>query len=380
MMKKTIADRRCDWLALHLIPGLGNIVFKNLLERFFSPERIFQADVPRELMEVGGVRREVAEHIVSRACSEDPIRVLDHVTRLGARVTTYSDPEYPPALRQIHDPPMILYIKGRHLPPNPTLAGIVGSRNPTSYGLKAAEEIAQGLARRGIGIVSGMARGIDAAAHWGCLGGLGFTVAVLGTGIDRVYPASNRKLHAQIVEKGAVFSEFPPGTPPEPKNFPIRNRIISGMSQGIIVVEATKKSGSLITASLALDQGREVFAVPGSINSFKSTGCHFLIKQGAILIENSDDVLDGLGLNYTCVKKTDTFAEKPLPEMNESETKIYLLIGDYPIHIDQIVRESGMGPATISSLLTGMELSGIIRQLPGKMFVRHPVSRETYPR
>jgi DNA processing protein len=363
------SDDRCEWLALHLISGLGNIAFKNLLDRFESPEGIFKATIS-QLMDVEGVRKEVAKNIVNRKLVKDPEVELEKIKRGGARIITYQDPSYPIALKKIHDPPMLLYIKGNEIPNNVTFIGVVGSRNPTHYGLKAAEKIGQGLARRGLGVVSGMARGIDSAAHWGCLGGHGFTIAVFGTGIDTIYPASNKKLLQQIIQRGAVISEFPLGTPPEPKNFPIRNRIISGLCMGIVVVEATKNSGSLITASQALDQGREVFAVPGSIDSFKSTGCHFLIKQGARLIENSDDILDELGLNYRFAPKTDTFTKEQLPPLDEPERTIFDIIGDYPIHIDQITRQGNMEPREVSSILMRMELKGIIKQLPGKMFVR----------
>ena len=188
--------------------------------------------------------------------------------------------------------------------------------------------------------------------------------------MDIVYPASNRKLYDQIIKKGMIISEFPIGTPPSPGNFPIRNRVISGIGLGTLVVEATMKSGSLITASMALDQGREVFAVPGSIDSFKSLGCHYLIKQGAKLIENSDDVLEELGLNYSYTDKTDTFVRSPLPAMDESEQAIYDVIGDYPIHIDQIARLANLEPKLVSGTLIRLELKGIIRQLHGKMFVR----------
>ena len=265
---------------------------------------------------------------------------------------------------------MLLYVKGKEIPQNVTHIAIVGSRNPTTYGMKVAEEFGQGLARRRFGVVSGMARGIDSAAHWGCLGGHGFTLAILGTGIDIIYPGSNTKLFHHISQAGAVISEFPLGTPPEPRNFPIRNRIISGLSRGVLVVEATKKSGSLITASLALEQGRDVFAVPGSVNSFKSRGCHYLIKQGATLVENSDDILDELGFNYQFISKPDTFKEKYLPPLDASEKLLYDLIGDFPTHIDVIARESHLESAVVSSTLMRMELKGMIRQLPGKMFVR----------
>jgi DNA processing protein len=369
MIKINWGDKRCYWLALHLIPGLGNIAFKNLLDHFEEPEQVFKAGLS-DLMAVDGVRQAVARKILGKEYTADPEKILKQVEKHKARILLYSDPAYPQTLRLIHDPPMVLYIKGKEIPHNLSYIAIVGSRNPTQYGLNAAEKIGQGLARRGMSVVSGMARGVDSAAHWGCLNGRGFTIAVIGTGIDIVYPASNQKLFHQITQKGAVISEFPLGTPPEPKNFPIRNRIISGLSMGVVVVEATKKSGSLITASLALDQGREVFAVPGSINSFKSVGCHFLIKQGAGLIENSDDIMDQLGLNYPYAPKKDTLKETPIPPMEASEETVYRLIGDYPTHIDQIAKQSNLEPSHVSSVLLRMELKGLITQLPGKMFVR----------
>lgn len=368
-MQDIRTDKRYPWLVLHLIPGLGNIAFKNLLSTFGTPERILQADLS-ELTRVNGIRKEIAQRIVARACEKDPARLLKAVDLMGARILVYHDPDYPSLLKKIHDPPMILYLKGKPIPAQKTRVAVVGSRNPTPYGLKAAEEIARGIALRGFGVVSGMARGIDTAAHKGCLAGGGFTIAVLGTGIDRVYPASNKKLYEHISLHGTILSEFPPGTPPEPRNFPIRNRIISGLSKGVVVAEATMKSGSLITASLALDQGREVFAVPGSINSFKSAGSHFLIKQGAALVENADDILEGLGLNFNGSLKTLASKEQSLPPMDESERKVFDTLGDYPVHIDQIAREAGLDQAKVSGILVKMELKGIIRQLPGKMFVR----------
>jgi len=363
------SDKRCSWLALCMIRGLGNIACRNLLDRFGDPDRVFQATIS-ELLNVEGIRKEVALDILARRYEGDPQKELKRTESHGARIITYSEAAYPKVLKEIYDPPMILYLKGMDIPGNITFIAMVGSRNATHYGLKAAEKIGQGIARRGLGVVSGMARGIDSASHWGCLGGLGFTIAVLGTGIDIIYPASNKKLYHLITKRGAVISEFPMGTPPAATNFPIRNRIISGLSRGVVVVEATRNSGSLITASQALDQGREVFAVPGSIDSFKSTGCHFLIKQGARLIENSDDILDELGLNYPHIPKTDTFKKGILPPLDGSEKAIYDIIGDYPMHIDQISKEGNMEAKEVSSILMRMELKGIIRQLPGKMFVR----------
>lgn len=357
------------WLSLYLIPGLGNIALKNLLDRFGSPEDVFKASLS-ELKGVEGIREETARNIKQRLTEINPLIELKNIERCGVRLITYSDPTYPSTLREIHDPPMLLYAKGKDIPSNHTFISLVGSRNPTHYGLKTAEMISQGLARRGLGVVSGMARGIDSKSHWGCLNGKGFTIAVLGTGIDKIYPPSNEKLYQEITEKGVVLSEFPLGTPPRPNHFPIRNRIISGLSKAVVVVEATKNSGSLITAAQALEQGREVFAVPGSIHSFKSIGCHFLIKQGARLVENADDILEELGLNHPFLPKTDTFLKNTISPINKSEKIIYDLIGDYPMHIDQIAHQGKLEPHEVSSILTRMELKGLIRQLPGKMFVR----------
>lgn len=363
------SDIGYKWLELSLIKGLGSIAFKQLLERFGDPEYVFQAPLS-ELMNVEGIKKRTALNIRNRAFSSDPLLEMKCAEEFGVKIITFSEPAYPRQLKEIYDPPMVLYTKGEKIPNNLTFVAIVGSRNASHYGLTASEELAQGVARRGLGVISGMARGIDSAAHWGCINGKGFTIAVLGTGIDNIYPSSNKKLFHKITEIGVVISEFPFGTRPVPNNFPIRNRIISGISKGVIVVEATKNSGSLITASLALDQGREVFAVPGSINSFKSSGCHFLIKQGARLIENSDDVLDELGLNIPHVPKSDTFNRDQTPIMDEHEKNIYDLLGEYPLHIDDIAIKGKLGTQEAASTLTRMELKGMIRQLPGKMFVR----------
>lgn len=368
---KTWQNENCAWLALNMISGIGNSVFKNLLEKFYHPEGVFEARLS-ELMKVEGVRKEIAHRIVKREFISDPEEELRKVKKCNARIITYTDPSYPSFLKEISSAPVLLYVKGKDIPVNRTFVAIVGSRNPTHYGIKTAEKLAAGLAIRGVGVVSGLAKGIDSAAHRGCLRGKGFTIAVMGTGIDTVYPASNRRLSEQVMEDGTLITEFPLGSPPEPRNFPIRNRIISGMSRGVVVVEATKNSGSLITASFALDQGRDVFAVPGSIDSFKSMGTHFLIKQGAKLVENADDILEELDFSERLPRNSSLFTgiSEKLPEMAESERKVYEIIGNYPIHVDQIVRAGGMDAGEVLSILMQMELKGIVKQLPGKMFVR----------
>ncbi|MBU0735363.1 MAG: DNA-processing protein DprA [Proteobacteria bacterium] len=362
---------RLAWLALYMIPGLGNAVLKKLIKKLGDPEAVFEASLT-ELMTVEGMREDIAKKIKNRSLDTEAADELRKAERYNARIIAYTDPSYPALLREIHNPPMILYVKGKEIPLKQTFISVVGSRNPTHYGRKAAEILGAGLAKRGAGVVSGLARGIDSAAHRGCLMGNGFTIAVIGTGIDVVYPASNKTLFKQIEEDGAIVSEFPTATPPEPKNFPIRNRIISGLSRGTAVVEATRNSGSLITASFALDQGREVFAVPGSIDSFKSRGTHFLIKQGAKLIENADDILEEFGFvgRGPLGKGVQRDASGTPPGMHESDKKIYEIIGDYPIHMDDIIRLGKMGAGKVAGILMKMELEGIVRQLPGKMFVR----------
>ncbi len=354
-----------------MIQGLGNRMFKDLIHAFGSVDAVFKARVS-ELAKIKGMGETMARRISNKQFNTDPEKEMKKAEKYNINLITYQDAAYPPLLKEIHSPPMLLYVKGQDIPLNRTLVAMVGSRNATHYGIRVSEEIGFGLARRGIGVVSGMAKGIDSAAHWGCLKGKGFTVAVIGTGIDRVYPNCNRALSEQISEKGVVVSEFPMGSPPEPKNFPIRNRIISGLSRGVIVVEATTNSGSLITASMALEQGREVFAVPGSIHSFKSTGTHMLIKQGARLVENADDILEELGLADRPVQKDYFFPgmDAVMPELGVTEKKVYETLNDYPIHIDDLVRRLEMDAGEVSGILMGLELKGLARQLVGKQFVR----------
>ncbi len=363
-------DQRQAWLALYLIPGLGNVVLKRLFDQFHDVHAVFEADF-FDLMRVGGLRKEIARKILHGGLPGLAEKELSGAERAGATVLTYQDSDYPVLLRELHNPPMVLFVKGRKIRPAQNLVGLVGSRNPTHYGLKTAERIAGGLAKRETGVVSGLARGIDAAAHSGCLKSSGFTVGVLGTGIDVVYPKTNRKLFDKMVEVGTIVSEFPMGTAPEPRNFPIRNRIISGLSRGVAVIEATRKSGSLITAACALEQNREVFAVPGSVDSLKSAGAHWLIKQGAKLIENADDILDELWFLRREPRKKD-MKKSPLPRgrMEGVEQKVYDIIGDYPIHIDKIARAGALEAGRLAMILLKMELNGTVRQLPGKMYVR----------
>jgi len=341
---------------------------KGLIARFGDPGSVFRAPL-RDLTGVDGVREEIAKRISRRDSASRAEEVLREVERIGARILRFTDPEYPSSLREIRDPPLLLYARGRksrrHWPTLPWWGrGIHG------VWVQGCLMIGKGLASRGVGVASGMATGIDSAAHRGALEANGFSIAVLGTGIDVLYPDTNAKLFERLVEKGAVVTELPPGTPPDPWNFPNRNRIISGISRAVVVVEATMKSGSLITASLALEQGRDVFAVPGSIESFKSTGCHFLIKQGARLIENADEILGELGIGDVPVMKKGKSQRIPFPPLEDDERTIYDMLNEYPMHIDEIVRKGTLLAGEVSGILMKMELKGLIRQHPGKLFTR----------
>jgi DNA processing protein len=367
---KELKIDRHEWLALSLVPGLGNVGFRQLLEAFGSVWAIFKAG-EAELVSRGRIRKDIARRIASKVFSSDPELEYMRTCKAGARIIVFEEEQYPSRLKEIADPPMVLYAKGVPIPEKRPLVAVVGSRMPTFYGTRSAASIAEGLAAAGVGVVSGLARGIDTAAHNGCLKAKGFTIAVMGTGIDKVYPESNRSLFETIAGTGCIITEFPTGTAPEGKNFPRRNRIISGLSLGVVVVEAAGKSGSLITAAAALEQGREVFAVPGSIQSPKSAGAHFLLKNGAALVERSDDILAALGIGPG-VKGTAHMesGKDRCADISSLEKPVYDAVESYPVHIDAIIEKVRMEPGRVLGVLLEMELKGLLKQLPGKMFVR----------
>ena len=358
------------WFWLKNVTGIGNHLFKRLIERFGSPQRVFQA-TSQELLAVEGISKHLATAILTCKAPQGIRAELDRVHQKGYSVITLNDASYPSLLREIPDPPPLLYVSGSLSGADKTIA-VVGSRNATAYGISAAQSLCADLAAFDMTIVSGMALGIDTAAHQGALAGKGKTVAVLGSGLNIIYPAENRRLFERISECGAVISEFALDTRPEAHHFPIRNRIISGMSMGTIVVEASRKSGSLITARLAAEQNREVFAVPGSIHSFKSTGTHTLIKQGAKLVENAQDVLEELTTLTAHVTKpaesSDNEAAGRLACLAPDELDLYNILSPYPQHIDAIVRKTNTEPGKLLSLLLQLELKGMVQQLPGKLF------------
>lgn len=362
------------WLALKSVPGIGNHLFKRLIDRFGSPDRVFRADRD-SLLGVEGVSARLATAIRGYTVPDRIRKEIELAAGKGFRILPLTDPAYPPLLLEIPDPPPILYVYGEL--GKATAVAVVGSRNATPYGLTITRRLCGDLATRGMTIVSGMARGIDTAAHMGALSAGGNTIAVLGSGLLRVYPAENVNLFHRISENGAVISEFPLHAEPEAFNFPARNRVISGIALGTIVVEATRKSGSLITARLAAEQGREVFAVPGSIQSFKSTGTHTLIKAGAKLVENAQDVLDELtpmiepSLRPSFDRKTPD--DRPM-DLSEDEARVLQSLGAYPVHIDDLVRTTGIEPGRLSGILLSLEMEGRVTQAPGKLFTRTEVS------
>ncbi len=354
------------WVALKTVPGIGNLLFKRLFQHFKTPESVLHAP-PEQLLQVEGMTSRLARAITRHNIPDKAKKDLALAFKQGYKIITLSDTDYPPLLLEIPDPPPILYVCGR-LKTTLLNIAIVGSRNATKYGLTITGRLGADLASLGITVVSGMALGIDAAAHYGALAGHGNTIAVLGSGLDRIYPASNKKLFYKIAEQGSVISEFPLDTEPESHNFPQRNRVISGICQGTVIVEATRRSGSLITARLAAEQNRDVFAVPGSIHSFKSTGTHTLIKQGAKLVENAQDIVEefDLILNRPTTDK-DKPAKTPL-QLTSDESGILKLLGPYPVHIDNLVRKMSIAPGRLSSILLQMELKGLVQQSPGNLF------------
>ena len=347
------------WIGLKAVAGVGNVTFRRLLERFDNPRTALSA-TPGELAAVRGVNPAIIDAIKSgpwRNFAEAECRSLE---ASGARLVTFTSTDYPKSLFEISDPPPFLYVKGELRPHEPAIA-IVGSRRATSYGLLTTSRLSEALARHDIAVVSGMARGVDAAAHKGALAADGRTIGVLGCGIDKIYPPENRMLFSEMVARGCLISEFPLGTLPLAENFPRRNRIISGLSQGVLVVEAAEKSGSLITARFALEHGREVFAVPGNITFATSRGTNGLIKQGAKLVDCVEDILEELRVRPDRALRPASRAFALSPR----EAAVYELLAHSPLHIDEIIAQTELTAAEVSSMLLHLELKGAVTPLPG---------------
>ena len=356
------------WLRFTLVPELGSAAQRRLLAALGSPEEVLAASAPTLERVVG---REAAAALKR---GPDPAHIAAALSWLegdSARLLSLADPDYPQALLQIPDPPVTLYARGRiELLRHPALA-IVGSRNPTPGGIADAAAFAEALSNAGLTIVSGLALGIDAAAHRGGLAGSASSIAVLGTGVDRIYPARNRDLAHRLSGEGLMLSEFPLGTPATAHNFPRRNRIISGLARGCLVIEAALRSGSLITARQALEQGREVFAVPGSIHSPLSKGCHWLIKQGAKLVESAQDVLEELQMEGHTAPSGDADALEFSGSAPDNAAQALLdAMGYHPIDVDLLCARTGLTPDAASAMLLRLELDGFVSRLVGGMYQR----------
>jgi DNA processing protein len=372
-----------EWIALNMTPGIGPRAAAALLERFGSAEAVFHAS--RAELEGVRLRPETIESIMARDLLEKAAGEIEWTRALGADILLLDDGIYPPLLREIFDPPITLYVKGawEACLDAPTVA-MVGSRRCSTYGQNTALMLARELGSRGVTIISGLARGIDAAAHRGALEAGGRTVAVMGTGLDQIYPRDHQKLAAELLERGgALLSEFPLGTPPAPQNFPYRNRVISGLSLGVLIVEAAENSGSLITARMAMEQNREVWAVPGNITSRNSFGTNYLIKgAGAKLIQQWQDVVTELPPDIAArllppelKKKEEMQLTKQLalvPEgLSVSELTVYKLLStDEARHVDALAEASRLSIPDLTGALLGLEMRDLVRQLPGKCFVR----------
>jgi len=354
-----------SWLRLTLIPGIGGETRRTLLKACGSPQAIFEAS-PQALSAIIGPAQ--AELLLHHECNAGIDAALDWAAQPGNQLLTLADADYPQSLLSSDDPPILLYAKGNTSALNRPMLAVVGSRNATAQGVRDAEAFAQALGDAGLTIVSGLALGIDAAAHRGALATAAGTVAVIGTGADRLYPAKNEALARAIAEKGVVLSEFPLGTPALASNFPRRNRIIAGLGLGCLVVEAALRSGSLITARLAAESGREVFAIPGSIHSPLSRGCHQLIRQGAKLVESALDILEELRLEAPAAVSS---AGKGRPAtLNDGEEQVLALLGHAPCALDTLSARSGLTPADLLAMLLPMELAGRVAQLPGGLYQR----------
>jgi len=362
-------DDKLYWLALNMVPGVGPIAYRNLVTRFHSPERVFAAS-PQQLALVEGVGEKTIQAIKAFPATRLAAEELKKARDAAISILTFHDQGYPKNLLQIYDPPPLLYVRGELDAEDSLMVAMVGSRKGSSYGRAVTRRISKELASAGATVVSGMARGIDTYAHLGALEAGGRTIAVFGCGLDIIYPPENKRLFYDIIDHGAVISEFPLSTPPEGKNFPRRNRIISGLSWGVVIVEATADSGSLITASHALEQGREVFAVPGNIGMATSQGTNRLIKQGAKLVEGAQDILTEILPQYGGPQYGGMVTKDELPALSDEEDGIFQLLSHTPLHIDEISRLSRVEIRRVSTILLDLELKGVISQLGGKMFVR----------
>jgi len=365
-----MGEESVAWVALKMVRGVGNRTAQSLICQFGGPCAVFAAS--SSALARAGLRSGVA------AALRDFDRWAEAETQLlrlrdaGGRLLVLTDANYPTLLRQIYDPPICLFVLGPLGAGDAAGVAVVGSRSPSRYGIRMAEELSYALAGYGLNVVSGLARGVDAAAHGGALAAGGRTIAVVGNGIDVIYPSEHHRLRMQVAKNGAVVSEFPMGARPEPQNFPVRNRVISGLTLGTVVVEATERSGSLITARCALEQDREVFAVPGPVRA-QSRGPHRLLREGAVLVESAEDVVREIAPRLLAVPAPAQAEEAAIrPTLRSAARQVLGCLGEGTSHIDELTRRSGLSTAEVLQILLELELGGLIRQLPGKCFELGP--------
>lgn len=356
-------------IGLRYIPGVGAKTFNILLSHFHTAQNIWQATY-RQLKDLDGLGDKFIEEFVEKRDSLKLEAILENLAKKNIKTTTVLDEDYPANLRLIYDPPPVLFYQGQWDHNDSQAFAIVGSRRATVYGRKVAEQFSSELAKNGFVIVSGLARGIDSAAHQGCLTAGGRTIAVLGSGSDVIYPRENIKLAEQIKENGIIVTEYPPGTPPWKGNFPARNRIIAGLSLGVLIVEAAVKSGALITADFALESGREVFAIPGPITSPNSKGTNNLIKQGAKLVDQVGDILEEFSIPE---EDAVSFEQPNLFKMTPDEQAIYDCLSWEPLRIEELIEKTGWTASKVQTVLTFLELNGLIEQLPGRQIIKKSV-------
>jgi len=358
-----LSDPRQYWVGFNLVKGIGAARLRLLLDYFGSVEAAWQA--PAEALQATGLSTRLVDNFLLVRSGVSLDRVWERIQMLGIDVLTWDDERYPKRLMEIDQPTPVLYVRGKLSPDDDWSVAIVGTRRITAYGRQVAEQIASVMARNGVTVISGLARGIDSVAHKSALEAGGRTLAVLGNGVDLVYPPEHRRLAESIMAQGALISDYAPGTPPDGVNFPPRNRIISGLSQAVVIVEAGDRSGALITANYAADQGRDVFAVPGNINAPQSKGTNRLIQQGAAPLLDPQEILDALNLTQVVEHRA---ARAVLP-VDATEARLLNLIGQEPLHIDDICHRSDLPIDTVSATLTMLELKGMVRQVGGMNYV-----------
>lgn len=367
-------DSREAFVALNMIEGIGPVRARSLLEHFGDAPKILAAS-KSALLRVRSIGDDTAERIASWEKSIDLAGELKRISDFGCHVLISSDENYPALLREIYDPPLVLYVKGSLTPKDKNAVALVGSRLTTHYGIETARKLAYQLAYVGVTVVSGGARGIDTAAHQGAVSGKGRTIAVLGTGINLVAPPENAELFERIAANGAIMTQFPFNRPADKQSFPIRNRIVAGMTLGTVVVEASLTSGALITANFATEYGRQIFAVPGRIDSPRSKGCHELIKKGAKLCEGVEDVLSEFEYLFPASNRPPSPGETgvlPALELNENEQKVVGAVNpEDETTVDEIIRASGLPSSAVNAALFSLEMKRLVKQLPGKLFVRN---------